>query len=127
MKPRFDLYLDQHPKGLPDCIVEIKNDTMLSEEDPKRADFPDAKTTRGAKHLRHLSALAQEGYRCVHFYLCNRSDCETVGIAHYIDPNYTAALQAACAQGVEVCCYRADISPQQLSVGKTCTFIAPWE
>lgn len=125
-KSRFDLYLDQHPEGKADCVVEIKNDTMLSKQDPQRADFPDAKTTRGAKHLRHLSALSQADYRCVQFYLCNRTDCQRVGIADDIDPDYAKALQQAVEAGVEVLCYRADISPQTLGVGKPCEFLPPW-
>lgn len=124
---RFDLYLDQHPDGKPDCVVEIKNDTMLSVRDSLRADFPDAKTTRGAKHLRHLSELSKAGYRCVQFYLCNRTDCTHVGIADYIDPDYAAGLQEAVAHGVEVLCYRADISPHSLAVGTVCEFLPPWE
>lgn len=122
---RFDLYLDQHPAGAPDCIVEIKNDTMLSVEDPQRADFPDAVTVRGRKHLRHLSLLAAQGYRCVQFYLCNRSDCHSVGIAAERDPAYAAALGEALAAGVEVLTYRAAISPERVSVGEPCPFIPP--
>lgn len=122
---RFDLVLDQHPAGLPDCVVEIKNDTMLSAVDPQRADFPDARTERGAKHLRHLSALAQAGYRCVQFYLCNRSDCQAVGIASEIDPHYAQTLLSAQAAGVEVLCYRSHISPSNLSIAQACPFVPP--
>ncbi|TVR45997.1 MAG: DNA/RNA nuclease SfsA [Planctomycetota bacterium] len=120
---RFDLVLDACPNGRPACIIEIKNDTMLSQHQPGRADFPDARTERGAKHLRHLAALAQAGFRCVQFYLVNRSDCDSGGIADYIDPAYAVALGLARAAGVEVLAYRAEIQPQRLGIGQACPFM----
>ena len=44
---RFDLFL-QSPKNIPDCFLEIKNVTAKMDN---VAIFPDAKTTRGKKHL----------------------------------------------------------------------------
>ena len=38
-------------------------------------------TTRGAKHLRELSAMVAQGHRAVMVYLIQRADAETFSIA----------------------------------------------
>lgn len=119
---RIDLLLEG---GAGDCHVEIKNVTLAAEDDPRRADFPDAVTERGRKHLQELADLARQGRRCVQFYLLDRSDRDHLGIADGIDPAYADALQGAMADGVEVLCYRADISPQRIAIGRRCGFRFP--
>jgi len=120
---RIDLYLE-HPER-PPCLVEIKNVTMASVGNVERADFPDAVTTRGRTHLHELALQARAGRRCVQFFLVDRSDCTTCGIASAIDPAYAEALLQAMAAGVEVLAYRADISPHGVSVGTRCPFVIP--
>ncbi|TVR11462.1 MAG: DNA/RNA nuclease SfsA [Planctomycetota bacterium] len=125
-RSRFDLVLSDHIKDARSCVVEIKNVTMLGrsgEEQPRQADFPDAKTLRGRRHLLDLAHLAAMGYRCVQWYICNRSDCDQVGIARDIDPAYGEALDTAMAAGVEVLCYRAAISSNNVSIGQAAAFI----
>lgn len=120
---RCDLLLTA--PGRADCFVEIKNVTMASETHPGRADFPDAVTERGAKHLAELTDLARDGKRAVQFFLVDRSDCDHAGIAAAIDPDYAAALTLAVAAGVEVVCYRAALAPDRVTVGRACPFTAP--
>ena len=122
-RSRFDLLLDDHPTDSRQCVVEVKNVTMASPRQPGQADFPDAVTSRGRRHLEDLAHLAAAGYRCVQWYICNRSDCQQVGIARDIDPAYGAALQAAITAGVEVLCYRANISTEGLEIGRACAFV----
>lgn len=120
---RCDLLLTA--PGRADCYVEVKNVTMASEVVPGRADFPDAVTERGSKHLAELADLARAGTRAVQFFLVDRSDCTAAGIASGIDPGYAAALGRAVAAGVEVVCYRADIAPTRVAVGAACPFTSP--
>ena len=102
------------------CYVEIKNVTMRSFADPQRADFPDAKTARGVKHLAELSEVVRAGGRAVQFYLLSRTDCHTLGIASDIDAAYMHALRQARAVGVDILVYQATISETGITVGTRC-------
>ncbi|HYQ39418.1 MAG TPA: DNA/RNA nuclease SfsA [Pseudomonas sp.] len=92
------------------AFVEVKSVT-LGFDDSAVAAFPDARTARGAKHLRELAVLARRGIRAVQLYCVNLSGVEAVRAAQEIDPQYAAALQAALDAGVEVLAYGAELSP----------------
>ena len=111
----FDLLLEEEGKA--PCYVEVKNVTMrrdLIKTGP--AEFPDAVTTRGAKHLVELSDMVKEGHRAVMFYLVQRGDCPSFQIAGDIDPDYEKGLIAAIKAGVEVLCYKCQVTPTQVRV-----------
>lgn len=107
---RVDFRLD-YPKG--PAFVEVKSVT-LGFADTAIAAFPDAVTSRGARHLRELAALARDGIRAVQLYCVNLSDVEAVRPASEIDPLYAAALREAVAAGVEVLAYGAELSAEQI-------------
>lgn len=109
---RIDILLTED--GRPDCYVEIKNVTLKREN---RAEFPDAVTARGTKHLGELADMAAAGARAVMVYLVQREDCPVFSVAADIDPAYQAALTQARAQGVEVLCYGCRLSPREITVG----------
>lgn len=94
-------------------FVEVKSVT-LGFDSTAVAAFPDAITTRGAKHLRELAALAREGTRAVLLYCVNLSGIEAVRPAVEIDPAYAAALAEAREVGVEVLAYGAELDPQEI-------------
>ena len=60
---RIDLYLSEHENELPDCYVEVKNVSLMSQDGVGL--FPDAVTVRGQKHLEELMLVRQLGYRAV--------------------------------------------------------------
>ncbi len=95
---RIDFLL-QGP-GRPDCYVEVKNVTAAVEG--RIGYFPDAVTTRGARHLREMSAMVVAGHRAVLVFCVQREDVDAVRPADHIDPDYGRALRAALAAGVEV-------------------------
>jgi sugar fermentation stimulation protein A len=109
-RSRIDFRLD-YPGG--PAFVEVKSVT-LGFADSSVAAFPDARTERGAKHLRELAALARDGIRAVQLYCVNLSGIEAVRPAEEIDPAYAAALREAIAAGVEVLAYGADIGPEEI-------------
>ncbi|MFT5780772.1 MAG: sugar fermentation stimulation protein A [Pseudomonas sp.] len=109
---RIDFRLD-YPAG--PAFVEVKSVT-LGFADSNVAAFPDARTERGAKHLRELANLARNGVRAVQLYCVNLSGIEAVRAAVEIDPAYAQGLRAAVAAGVEVLAYGVDISPQAISL-----------
>jgi len=115
---RADLLLTAPDR--PICYVEVKNITMRSSQVVDRADFPDARTARGAKHLAELTDVVRAGGRAVQFYLMSRSDCTSAGIAAGIDPDYAQALRQAHAAGVEVLAYRAEVTPRSIAIKNRC-------
>lgn len=102
---RIDLLLSAARR--PTCYVEIKN--VHLKRDPRLhagpAEFPDAVTARGAKHLVELAAQVALGKRAVMLYVVQRGDCDSFRIAGDIDPAYEAGLRAALGAGVEAICY----------------------
>lgn len=107
---RVDFRLD-YPAG--PAFVEVKSVT-LGFGDTAVAAFPDAVTTRGARHLRELAALARDGVRAVQLYCVNLTGIEAVRPASEIDPLYAAALRDAVAAGVEVLAYGVEISQEEI-------------
>ena len=101
-------------------FVEVKSITLSRATG--HAEFPDSVTARGTKHLQELSKVVEQGHRAVMFYLVNRTDCDVVSIAADIDPTYAAALGAAQRVGVEVIAYRADITPNRITLGPRVAF-----
>ena len=101
--------------GLPDLWVECKNVTLV--EDCEAA-FPDAVTSRGAKHLQTLMRLKAEGARAAMLYVIQRPDGKCFRAADYIDPAYAAALAEAVAAGVEVYPVVAEVSEEGISYGR---------
>lgn len=104
----------------PDVYVEVKSVTLCREAG--LAEFPDARTARGLRHLEELSKVAQAGARAVMLYLVQRTDCARVGIAGDIDPDYAAGLERARAAGVEVMAFDCRISPQEITLGRSLPF-----
>ncbi|WP_306004407.1 DNA/RNA nuclease SfsA [Aquicoccus porphyridii] len=104
----------------PDVYVEVKSVTLCREAG--LAEFPDARTARGLRHLEELSKVAQAGARAVMLYLVQRTDCARVGIAGDIDPDYAAGLERARAAGVEVMAFDCRISPQEITLGRALPF-----
>lgn len=111
-KSRVDFLLSG--PGLPDAWVEVKNVHLRREGD--WAEFPDSVTTRGARHLRDLSAKVAEGNRAVMLYLVQRTDCARLKMAADLDPAYAAAFGAAREAGVEMLCYGTTISPEGVNL-----------
>ncbi len=107
---RVDFRLD-YPAG--PAFVEVKSVT-LGFGDTAVAAFPDAVTTRGARHLRELAALAREGVRAVQLYCVNLTGVEAVRPASEIDPAYARALADAVAAGVEVLAYGVALSSDEI-------------
>ncbi|WP_009870100.1 DNA/RNA nuclease SfsA [Paramagnetospirillum magnetotacticum] len=109
---RIDLLLEAAAR--PKCWVEVKNVHL------KRggwAEFPDAVTTRGTKHLAELTDRVKAGERAVMLYLVQREDCGGFRPAADIDPVYARALAQATRDGVEAICYTCRLTPGGIDLG----------
>ncbi|MDH5773000.1 MAG: DNA/RNA nuclease SfsA [Rhodospirillaceae bacterium] len=116
---RIDILLSSPNK--PDCYVEVKNVTMKrgkNKNDP--AEFPDAVTTRGAKHLVELANMVKNKKRAVMFYLVQRTDCKSFTLASDIDPVYAKEFAKARKAGVEIIAYNCQITPKKISISGPC-------
>lgn len=111
-RSRVDLLLEGGAG--PDCLVEVKSVTLRDR--PGLARFPDAVTSRGARHLRELARGVAGGRRGVLFFLVSRGDAEAVAPADDVDPVYGRALREAVAAGVEVLAFRARVGPGEVQV-----------
>ncbi|MGB2042070.1 MAG: DNA/RNA nuclease SfsA [Porticoccaceae bacterium] len=109
-KSRIDLLLEDQTLG--QCYVEVKNVTLAMGDG--LASFPDAVTSRGAKHLRELMAMVTAGHRAVLFFCVQLTAVERMEVAAEIDPLYAATLAEAVAAGVEVIAWRASIGPDEI-------------
>ncbi len=107
---RIDFRLE-YPGG--PAYVEVKSVT-LGFDGTTVAAFPDAKTLRGAKHMRELASLARQGIRAVQLYCVNLSGIEAVRPAEEIDAAYASAVREAKAAGVEVLAYGAVLTPTEI-------------
>ncbi|MFT7433195.1 MAG: sugar fermentation stimulation protein A [Alphaproteobacteria bacterium] len=112
-KSRIDVYLSDDNK--PDCYVEVKNTTLKVGD---QAQFPDAVTSRGTKHLEELILEVEKGNRAVMFYLAQRSDCTSFSTADNIDPLYAETLKKALKAGVEVLCYSCQLTLEKITLAK---------
>ena len=105
--------------GKPDWYVEVKNTTMRRDlTNGAPAEFPDAVTARGAKHLEELGDMVDQGHRAVMFYLVQRDDADSFTVASDIDPTYAQGLKTAMARGVEVVAYGCRVSPQDIAIDR---------
>ena len=97
------------------CYVEIKNCTLVNET---VAQFPDAVTSRGLKHINELENLTAAGHRCMMFYFIQRMDAQVFRPADHIDPKYGRRLRQAVGNGIEVLAYDVQIDLQGIELNK---------
>lgn len=93
--------------------IEVKNCSLAEEG---RAMFPDAVTSRGAKHLQELGDLHRQGYGACIFFLVQRMDADRFAPASHIDPQYSAALKEAVTNGVSMLVYQASVTTESIEV-----------
>jgi len=110
---RFDFLLENYNKKI---FLEVKNVTLSRNKD--FAEFPDAKTERGKKHLIKLVEAQKKGFDSYMIYLVQRNDCKNFKIAHDIDPEYKKAYDYAKKNKVKILCYDCQINSQEVKLNK---------
>ena len=111
LNTRFDfLVTDKKYKA----FIEVKNVTLSRKK--SLAEFPDAITTRGLKHINELLKASKKGYKIFILYLIQRDDCKSFTIAKDIDPNYAFALSKAVKNKLKILCYDCKFSTKGIKL-----------
>ena len=110
---RFDFLLRNDKEK---CFLEVKNVTLLREN--KIAEFPDAITSRGTKHLNELCNAKKKGYQSYILYLIQRENCDSFKIAKDIDEEYKIAFSKALKSGVKILCYDCKLNSEEIKLNK---------
>jgi len=97
-------------------FIEVKNVTLSRKKG--LAEFPDAITTRGLKHINELVKAAKKNYKIFILYLIQRNDCMTFSIAKDIDSNYAIALEKAVKNNLNILCYDCKFSAKGIKLNK---------
>ena len=110
---RFDfLIINKNFKA----FVEVKNVTLSRKR--KKAEFPDAVTSRGLKHINELVSASKKGYKIFILYLVQREDCNSFSIAEDIDAEYEKALVKAVKNNLNILCYDCKFSSKGIKLNK---------
>ena len=80
------------------------------------AEFPDAQTERGRKHLDELGDMVAAGHRAVMLYLIQIGSATQFALARDIDPKYGAAFDRARSRGVEAIAWRCVITRDGIEI-----------
>jgi len=102
------------------AFVEVKNVTLSRE--PKIAEFPDAITSRGAKHIEELIKANKKGYEIYIAFIVQREDCNQFAIASDIDPEYSKLLSKAVKKKLNILCYDCKFSSKGIKLNKKIKF-----
>jgi sugar fermentation stimulation protein A len=80
--------------------------------------FPDAPTQRGAKHLRELARLSQQGYGAYVLFVIQMADVTYLHPNDSTDPAFGKALREAAGAGVTVLAYDCHVTPNAMALRK---------
>ena len=110
---RFDFLIEKNKQKI---FIEVKNVTLF--RDNKTAEFPDAITSRGSKHLLTLINAIKKRYKTYLIFLVQIQNMENFRIAKDIDNEYYKNYLLAKKAGVNFLAYRCKISPKEILIEK---------
>jgi sugar fermentation stimulation protein A len=110
---RFDFLVEKKKQKI---FVEVKNVTLFRKD--KIAEFPDAITDRGSKHLKTLSEASKKGYKTYLLFLVQIQGIESFKIAKDIDTKYYENYLLAKKAGVKFLAYRCKINSKEIKIEK---------
>tara|TARA_Y100000389_G_scaffold71866_1_gene68582 strand:- start:593 stop:1288 length:696 start_codon:yes stop_codon:yes gene_type:complete len=114
---RFDFLVTKNDLK---SFIEVKNVTLSRKKGI--AEFPDAVTSRGLKHIRELIKANEKGYKIYILYLIQRNDCKSFKIAEDIDPEYSDSLSKAVKKNLNVLCFDCKFSPKGIKLNQKVKF-----
>jgi len=113
---RLDFVLDSAAGRL---FLEVKSITWVEDG---VALFPDGVTSRGRRHLEHLTALVRQGHQAWNVFVVQRQDARLMRPAAWVDPAYARQLAEAAAQGVGILVFQEKIEPPEITLASPLPF-----
>ena len=110
---RFDFLIEKNKQKI---FMEVKNVTLF--RDKNTAEFPDAITSRGSKHLLTLIDAIKQGYKSYLLFLVQIENMEYFRIAKDIDSEYYNNYLIAKKAGVNFLAYRCKINSKEIFIDK---------
>ena len=110
---RFDFFIEKNKQKI---FLEVKNVTLFRNK--KTAEFPDAITARGSRHLVALIDAIKKGYKTYLLFLVQIQNMENFKIASDIDGEYYKNYLFAKKAGVNFLAYRCNISSKKIFIEK---------
>ena len=110
-KSRLDFLLERDGRRL---YIEAKSVTLVEDD---TALFPDAVTSRGARHLRALIRAVEEGCEAAVLFVLQRPDANSIVAARRIDPVFADTLLEAQEAGVRVLGRRCHVDWEGITLG----------
>ena len=106
---RFDFLCD-------DRLIEVKNVTLNRKNDI--AEFPDAITSRGTKHLKKLIESIKQGYKPYVLFLVQIQNISKFRIAKDIDSDYYNNFIDANKKGLKFIAYKCKLNSKEIVIDK---------
>ena len=117
LNTRFDFLITADNSKI---FLEVKNVTLSRIKG--LAEFPDAVTARGLKHINELIKANKKGYKIFILYLVQRDDCNAFKIAGDIDPEYSESLSKAVKKKLKVLCYDCKFTSKGIKLNQKVKF-----
>ncbi len=118
---RFDIYVEyiNENQKLEKVFIEVKGVTLFYDD---LATFPDAPTTRGAKHLLELVDARKNGYKAYAFFLIQGDNIKRFKGNCERDENFCNALREAYNNDVDILCYNSFITKDNIKIKEKISF-----
>ena len=117
---RFDFLLED-TKNSKKAFLEVKSVSLSRKKG--HAEFPDAVTERGKKHLENLILAIEQGFESYLIFLIQIEKCKSFNIASDIDPVYFEMLKKALKKNVKFLCYDCKFSTKGIKINKKINFL----
>ena len=114
---RFDFLIIKNNRKF---FIEVKNVTLSRKKG--LAEFPDAVTLRGLKHIKELLKAKSQGYEVFLLFIVQRNDCNKFEIAEDIDPEYCKLLKKAVKKKLNILCYDCKITSKGIKLNRKIKF-----
>nr|WP_321465956.1 DNA/RNA nuclease SfsA [uncultured Desulfobulbus sp.] len=109
------------------CIESEQGTTYLEVKNCSLAEngiayFPDAITSRGAKHIQELVQLVKAGFGAAVLFCVQRSDASLCKPAAHIDAVYAKTVAWGAERGVRFLAYQAEVTPVEIRICRPLPF-----
>ena len=114
---RFDFLIAAKSRK---AFLEVENVTLSRKKG--LAEFPDAITSRGLKHIVELLKAKDKGYEVYLLYIIQRDDCNKFELAKDIDNEYYELLVKAVKKKLNILCYDCKFSTKGIKLNRKINF-----